>query len=231
MERKPNAELDRLILDHLSNKYQLKQKREGIHLSTLVYCLTRSFFDQLAPVEPTDEELMLWALGYGLQDVLTPANAETPTYEKDGIVFRPDFVLPLEFGYCELKTTRASLKKNKESLPETWIEYIMGGCYMQGVTEYQLSSLHLMGSYAPPFPELYSETLVFEVEELQDNWERIVNRRDIYQLSLATNQPPTPFTFNKDWECKNCRYKLQCEAMVMAEKFIKEEIHGSKGKN
>ena len=166
MERTANPELDRMMINHLVKLYKLKTKRTGIHLSTLVYCLTRSFFDHVTPIEPTDKEVMLFALGLGLQDILTPQQAEAPVFEQDGVTFSPDFYLPFNNKYVELKTTRTSLKKNKEKLPETWLEYIMGGCYMRKVTTYELSGLYMFGSYSPPFPELYSETLRFEPAEI-----------------------------------------------------------------
>ena len=217
MKRTANPSMDRLILDHLAEKYKLKEKREGIHLSTLVYCLTRSFFDQRLPIGPTDEEVMLFALGYGLQDVLTPTDSTTPTYEKDGIVFRPDFMmkLPGTERYSEIKTTRASLKKNLLSLPETWVEYIMGGCYIRGVDSYELTGLYMMGSYSPPFPIIYSETLSFEEGELLTNWIRLTNRKEAYEASLGDDKPPTPFQYCKDWECKSCRYRLVCDSIMM----------------
>lgn len=230
MEKIENPELSRLILDHLADLYNIKRKREGIHLSTLIYCLTRSFFDQLAPVEPTDEEVMLFSLGYGLQDVLTPGQAETPVYDKDGITFSPDFTLRVEgtlpkstrgaptvpLRLVELKTTRMS--SGKEDFPETWLEYIMGGCYMQGINEYELSVLHMLGNYKPPFPQIKSYKLIFTAEELDDNWKYLLGRKAIYEAALADNQPPVPFTYCKEWECKNCRYKMQCQAIEMTAK-------------
>ena len=218
MYRLDNPQLDRLILDHLAEKYKLRQQRVGVHLSSLIYCLTRSFFDSVSLVEPTDEEVMLFALGLGLQAEFTPAEATTPVYEKDGITFSPDFVLKLNgSGYSELKTTRGSMKKYLaiDGLPEIWIEYIKGGCYIREVTEYNLAVLYMMGNYAPPFPTIHSETLVFEPEELQSNWGYLLGRKEVYDLAVLNNKPPKPFKWNKSWECKNCRYKLQCDAITI----------------
>jgi hypothetical protein len=212
MERADNPELTRLMLDHLANLYKLKQKREGIHLSTLIYCLTRSFFDQQDMIEPTDNEVMLFALGLGLQDVLTPTSANTPIYEKEGITFSPDmyFEVP-NFGMVELKTTRMS--SGKEVLPETWFEYIKGGCYMIGSNIYDLAILHMLGNYHPPFPILRSERLTFTKEELQSNWDYLLERKAVYCKALETNIPPEPYKYCKEWECQYCRYKLQCQAI------------------
>lgn len=214
MKRIANPELDRHIIEHLATKYKLRQKRSGIHLSTLVYCLTKSYLDSVNPIEPTDEEIMLFALGLGLQDVVTPGDAQTPVYEYEGVTFSPDFFIPSGEGLCELKTTRMSSKKHLENLPETWVEYIMGGCHIRDVRVYQLSTLFMMGNYAPPFPSLYSETLKFTETELEENWKRLMLRKDVYVEALETQKAPRPYGYCKEWECKNCRHNLVCSALV-----------------
>lgn len=153
-----NPELSRIILTHLSDLYKIRQKREGIHLSTLIYCLSRSYFDNqsITPIVPTDEEVMLFALGWGLQDVLTPKDTSSPVLEKDGIKYSPDFIFQLADWRVELKTTRMSAKKgDNRDFPETWIEYMKGGLYITQKNTYELSVLYLMGHYC-----LYPSTKV-----------------------------------------------------------------------
>jgi hypothetical protein len=216
-----NAELSRLIIDHLSNLYGIREKREGIHLSTLIYCLTRSYFDNCSttPIVPTDEEVMLFALGWGLQDVLTPKGTSSPVLEKDGIMYSPDFIFQLADWRVELKTTRMSAKKGDErNFPETWIEYMKSGCFITKTNTYDLSVLFMMGHYAPPFPKIASYHFEFSDDELFANWEYILSRKQVYDEAIANNAPPDPFKYCKlDWECKNCRYKLVCESIKVAE--------------
>lgn len=217
MKRIPNPEMDWIIIQHLSDKYNLTQKRDGIHLSTLVYCITKSFFDAKQGADPTTEEILLFSLGLGLQDVITPEDAETPQYFMEGITFSPDFVFKIDGAdYCELKTTRMS--SNKEELPETWIEYIMGGCHMRGVDKYNLIVLYMMGNYKPPFPQIHSEILMFDQEELELNWDRLMDRKIVYEDALASNIPPEPFKWCKEWECRSCRYHTQCDAVILIKK-------------
>lgn len=217
MEKVDNPELTRLILDHLADLYNIKRQRQGIHLSTLVYCITRAYFDFKIFLEPTDEEVMLFSLGYGLQDILTPKDAEAPVIEQDGIIFSPDFVLKVgEARVAELKTTRMSTKRD---FPETWLQYIMGGCFITQVKTYNLSVLHMLGNYAPPFPQLRSYTLKFTEDELLDNWSYLQERKAVLEGALEDNLPPKPFQYCKEWECKNCRYKMHCDALS----FSKEE--------
>jgi hypothetical protein len=160
---------------------------------------------------------MLFALGYGLQDVLTPPDAHTPTIECEGIIYRPDMLLDLpNFGLVELKTTRMSSKKDE--LPDTWLEYIKGGCYIRSTNTYDLSVLYMMGNYAPPFPRLASFRLEFEQAELDSNWQYLMTRKQIYESHLADNTPPEPYMWSKDWECSKCRYKLTCEAVAAHKK-------------
>ena len=222
MQRLENPTLTRKIINHLAKLYNIRERREGIHLSTLVYCRTRGFLDQKQTIEPTDEEVMLFALGFGLQDVLTPEDATTPVFEKDGITYSPDMVFSVNGDkLVEIKTTRMSEKTLLESLPETWLEYIKGGCFIRDVNTYDLAILLMLGNYHPPFPMLKSETLIFDDDELFDNWSEILKRKAVYDKALTTGKPPTPFQHCNEWECKNCRYKLVCG--VLAEVQARED--------
>jgi hypothetical protein len=217
MERILNTELDTLVMKHLTERFNLTHHRPvgEFHLSSAVYCITRAFWESTAPCDPTDEELMLFALGYGLQDVITPTGATAPTYIKDNIIYRPDFILKVgdtELG--EIKTSRMSMKTLVAALPETWECYIKGGCYIREQLTYNLSVLLLMGNYAPPFPKLRSETLTFTSEEIADNWDRILERKMAYDVAIRDGTPPTPYQYCYDFECKNCRYGLMCEAVA-----------------
>lgn len=219
MERIHNPEMEQYALKHLADLYNIRQQRQGIHLSTVIYCLTRAYFDLTQYIQPTEEEVMLFALGYGLQDVLTPQEAEVPVFEKDGITYSPDFMLKVDGKYFEIKTTRKSMKYAEEALTETWVEYIMGGCYIRDINEYELVILFMMGDYKPPFPKIRAETLKFDNEELLDNWYRIIQRRNVLLDSLQTNHPPAPKLWCKDWECPlikskwSCRHSINCTAI------------------
>ena len=159
-------------------------------------------------------EVMLFSLGYGLQDVLTPKDADAPVIEKNGITYRPYMILSNRLN--EIKTTRKSAKYHytDDGIPVTWMDYMMGGCYMMGKIEYDLIILYLMGNYSPPFPELYAETIRFDKEEIDTNWQKIMAQKEILDNAIATNNPPEPFENCYDWECKFCRYKLVCGTLA-----------------
>ncbi len=216
MKRIDNPELKRKILNHLSDLYKIKEVRESNHLSSYITCRTRSFLDQKQTAEPTDEEVMLFALGYGLQDVITPKDASAPVIDKDGILYRPDMILSNRLN--EIKTTRKSAKYHymDDALPVTWIEYMLGGCYMMERTEYDLIILYMMGAYSPPFPQIYAETIQFDKDELDNNWQMILEHKVVLDDALATDTPPEPFRNCYDWECKYCRYQLVCQTLARA---------------
>ena len=228
MKRIDNPELQRKILVHLADLYKIKEVRESNHLSSYITCRTRSFLDQKQTTEPNDEEVMLFALGYGLQDVLTPRDASAPVIEKDGILYSPDMILSNKLN--EIKTTRKSAKYHfmDDSLPVTWIDYMMGGCYMMEKAEYDLIILYMMGNYSPPFPQLYAETIQFEKNELEENWHKIMGNKLVLDQAIKVGVPPEPFKNCYDWECKYCRYKLVCQTLARTTPMSEEQLEEDK---
>jgi len=214
MHRVDNPELKRKILEHLASLYKIKEVREEGHLSSYITCRTKSFLDQKQTTEPTEQEVMLFSLGYGLQDVLTPPDATAPVITRDGITYRPDMILSNRLN--EIKTTRKSAKYHylDDSLPVTWVDYMMGGCYMMEKTEYDLIILYMMGDYSPPFPQIYAETIQFDEEELELNWRMIVDNKSVLDDAIATVTPPEPFKNCYDFECRYCRYNLVCQTIA-----------------
>lgn len=214
MLRKDNPELKRKILTHLSDLYKIKEVREHGHLSSYVTCRTKSFLDSQGASEPTDEEVLLFSLGYGLQDVLTPKDATAPVITKDGITYRPDLILSARLN--EIKTTRKSAKYHftDDSLPVTWVDYMLGGCYMADTNEYDLIILYLMGNYSPPFPDIYAETIYYEQDEIDANWQKILANKGVLDKAITYKVPPEPYKNCYDWECRFCRYKLICQSLA-----------------
>lgn len=210
MRRVPNDELRTKVIRHLADLYHILETREPNHLSTFIYCRTKGFLDQKQAADPTETEVMLFALGFGLQDVLTPKDATAPVIQKDGIFYSPDFILSTRQN--EIKTTRKSMK-NHDAVNETWLDYMMGGCHMMGTKEYDLIVLYMMGNYAPPFPDLLADTFYFEEEELQANWDKIIAQKLVLDEALKNNRIPTPYQHCYHWECTYCRYKAVCNVL------------------
>lgn len=221
MKREPNLELDRFVLDALAEKYTLTEKREGIHLSSLNYCLTKAYLDLHSPILPTDTELLLFATGYGLETVLTHSIAERLVLEEDGILYRPDNVLPATNAegkkmLVEMKSTRSGVKRYREGdLPDTWVTYMKAGCHIMKQTVYNLCVIYVAER---PTAQIVSETITFTDEEIAENWAWILTRRDAYVEALETDTIPTPYEWNESWQCNNCRYSLICDSIILLKK-------------
>jgi len=232
MRRVDNPELKRKLLNHLAGLYKIKEIREPNHLSSYIYCRTRSFFDQKQAIEPADEEVMLFAIGYGLQDVLTPKESSANVYLYQGVIYRPDMTLTRgDFeSLQELKTTRKSAKNHyiDDFLPATWLAYMKGGCRIRQTNQYDLVILYLMGNYAPPFPSIYADTFYFTGEEIEQNWQTIMSNKKVLDNALKASIPPTPFQHCYEWECKTCRYKLVCETIVRALELPDKQLEEDK---
>jgi len=222
VKRNDNPELQRKLLTHLANLYKIKEIREPNHLSSYIGCRTKSFFDHKQAIEPTDQEVMLFALGYGLQDVLTPKEAKAKLYNFEGVIYRPDMSFTVSKSeidiLTELKTTRKSAKHHyiDDSIPLTWLSYMKGGCKIVGTLTYDLAVLYMMGNYAPPFPQIYCDTFEFTEAEIEENWNTIKANKLVLDTANESGIPPTPFSHCYEWECQYCRYKLMCETLCRA---------------
>ena len=218
MKIEENPEVKDLTIKHLDKLFSISNKREGIHLSSCIGCLTRAYFDAKMPIGPTEEEIMLFALGYALQDVITPSRATAPTIIKDGITYRPDYTLKLPKGgrVYEIKTTRMSAKKgDANDFPPHWIDYMKGGCFMLDKNEYELAVLYMMGYWHPPFPVLKGYRFTFTDDEIWNTWDWVLERKEVLEQSFVANAPPAPYKHCAEWECQYCRYKIACEAVQL----------------
>lgn len=207
MQITPNPVIEKELLDVLRARYITTEGRaEGIHLSDLIYCLTKSYHRITDPLPATDQEVMLFSLGFGLENMLLRDESRVSPGCKDGIHYSPDFI-PLTAGRAELKTTRASTTRD---LPETWVEQIKGYAYAEGLLTYDLVVLHMLGNYKPPFPVIKGYQLTFSQEELVEQWQRFLSRRFVLDTCLHDAIPPDPLHWCKDWECKYCTYRIRC---------------------
>ena len=215
MEQQKNPQVEREILDALSKKYVTSRTRDTIHVSHLIYCLTKGYHELTNPLPPNDQELMLFSLGYGLENVLLREESHSESGKMDGIEYSPDFV-PLSGGKAELKTTRMATGKE---FPETWIEQISAYCYCEKLLVYDLAVLHIVGNYKPPFPCIAGYRLTFEQTELDANWANLLKRKMVLDVALETKTPPPAKLWCKvdnkgvSWECIHCRYKIRCGIM------------------
>lgn len=183
------------------------------HMAGLIYCLTKYYDDLTDPIAPTDEELLLFSVGFGLERVLLSGHERPESAFCEGIGFSVDFN-SIEGIPAELKTTRMSVNTvASKGLPDGWIKQTKGYCHCRGVKSYLLTVLFLMGSYKPPFPIIKSFRLDFTEEEITENWDWLLERKAAIESFLADGIRPEPDSTNEPWECTNCRYKLRCDVV------------------
>ena len=212
MKIQSNGLLHQHVLDALTKEYIVVKPFP--HLTELIYCLTRSYFDRTDPLPPTDNELLLFSVGFGLERVMITTMPIEPMVV-DGINITPDFLPSYTEGGPpgELKSTRMKPPTSIETinLPESWVEQIMGYCKASKVTEYDLAVMHIIPA------DLKTYRLSFDQEEIDSFWtEYVLERRNYYLEAVALLQQPTAFQWCKEWECKNCRYRLRCDVQASA---------------
>lgn len=221
-----NPQLRKELLDRLRSKY-LTPRPDMPHLSEVMYCLTRSYFDRTDPIPPSEAELLLFSVGFGLEEVLLrdQTSLAPVTSYLDGLWLTPDYVA-LAGGELDLKTTRMGLKRLGEDMhgvPETWLEQFKAYAYKMAqspVTDLPETVPYSVGVLllASVPPELVVGTFTFTKQELLDNWFRIQSRKAVYMAHFEIKTPPEPFKWNRDWECKSCRYLIRCTTISHEEK-------------
>ena len=67
--------------------------RTGIHQSDLNYCLNKQTLRKLNPREDSEQDVLVFSIGWSTQSFLTSKFGDAPTIEKDGIFVTPDMLL------------------------------------------------------------------------------------------------------------------------------------------
>jgi len=222
------------IRDHEFESYLIKTLREKefsdrtgeIHMSDLNYCLNRQALRRRNPKEEPPETILKFGLGWATQRWLTSSDKDIPSIVVDGIYV----TLDAEFGGVpwELKATYESSNKNiLDSAP--YMRQLMAQCYVKSVVNARISRLELMGDYKtrnldghPVRPTLTALFIVFDEQELVDNWRWFVERRKLFAPMLENHEllaPSIAIPAGQEWECGYCIYKdAECPYAVVKQK-------------
>lgn len=208
MEFIQNPQIQKELFDRLRKKYLTNKPHP--HLTELLYCLTRGWYDKHDPLAPSDKELLYFAIGFGMEEVLLrfPDEVAPKSQVMDGISLTLDYI-DLQGAGLDLKSTRMGIDPNtgipKKGWPEFWLKQFMGYAKLIGQNTFGVAIISLIQ------PGLHCGTFIFTNEEIEANWEWVLSRK--MQYSTFIDSPPTPFVYNEEWECKNCRYWLRCGAI------------------
>lgn len=184
-------------------------RAEGLHVSDLVYCLRKSWYQRngyIGPSNPQDDVILLMGQGHhGLIQNCSGIAVELPVeLELAGVTVHGTVDLvqagPLP---VEIKTTRSSAKKDVASQSAHYIEQLASYVLALGVTRGRLAIWHLNGDYSKgpaSNPQLRVWDVEFERVELA-SWKRELTRRVI---ELEDGRPFLPAHYG--WECKYCPF-------------------------
>lgn len=216
MEIFDNPTIEKEIISRIKQKFNLQvRSRQGIHLSDLIYCLTKAYWNyKYSKAEISDDNALIFAIGLGLEKVLLEdeSNPNRPLSKiVDNISLSSDYLLHIIDALGELKTTRAYYNKDNQptkGYPMGWIKQMAGYSYAYNQDKYMLAVFQIISA------KIIGKEFRFSKDELDKFWnEYIIPRRNILAYAKNNNQIPEPFKYNEPWECNNCSFKLACDAI------------------
>ena len=201
-----SARTEALVISLLNDCYQPRE-RVGDHVTDLLWCMRKSYYNVTAPLAPPMELQLHFLRGQVLHAMLQ-AGAALPevSVECDGIVGSIDELI--DDAVVEYKTTNISVGKSAYELPDEWWRQIMAYCHMAGVTKARLVVLHLQGDWKKNrLPQIKAYDIEFTEAELKDNWQTMVYRhRQLWESVKNGTPPPAVATFM----CEGCPYLERC---------------------
>ncbi len=182
------------------------------HLMELVGCLTKNYRDRTNSLPLTPKEIGYFTLGKAIESFILMKMDKTSVVGMfEGVGYEVDWI-PDSGVVGELKSTRIGLKKETDAYPESWTKQIMGYMKCLGQTKGIVAIYHIVPV------ELRTWEVEATQEDIDANWKWIQQRKETYLEFINEGETPTPFKYNEDWECKDCRYKLICDMTASIER-------------
>lgn len=192
----------------------IKEDRSGISVTGLIYCLTKAHFEkQAGGIDPDRRTLLFFTTGLALEQVILNSVLEgkqNPVAgEFEGISYHIDnWDEDLQL-VDEFKSTRKSMTGFPvgDELSREWHKQFMSYLKMKGTLKGRFIILQVIR------PDLIAFDCEYTQEEIDENWEWILERKAVVEEFEKLGKPPTPFMYNESWECKNCTFKMICDVM------------------
>lgn len=214
-------------------------RREGKHLSDLLFCMRKTFFDILDPLPRTDRELLLFAAGIAHGELFEAAE-KAFGYKSQHTVVRPVFggslihTLDAILGdrVDEIKTTRKGrgrmTRGEQVKLEMPWALEQHGG-YMIAVqverSDFPKESKGRLIVFHLIEPDLAVWSVTWSPEEMRELKAMLDSRSSQLDAYVAAKRPPPGPRY--PWECGGCRYSPRCLSAGLITKTMAE---GRKGK-
>ena len=229
------------LMQRLRDKYT-EDRTQELHWTEVRNCLTKMWEDKHDPLPPTDQEMLLFAVGFGLEAVIlrdeqVMMNDDTgdlgmlssmspPPRIMFGLHLTPDYQ-QIKGGELDLKSTRMHPDTDgspKRGWPGTWthqfIGYAVSNILPAGIQESDGWEnlipeyvFYNVGIMYITFPvEFAALNIKFSREEVIKVIDNALERKAIYLRHVKEDRKPTPFRWNEDYECEHCRYSFRCNA-------------------
>jgi len=230
-----DAQFRAALLKHIADREF--SERTGTHCSDLIYCLNKQALRRRLGDESTDQEVLLFSIGWATQRWLTGRDEDVESREVDGILVTCDAnyydICPVDSDAkqiylipFELKCTYQGSNKAIEENPQ-WLKQIMAQCHVMGTTVAYLSRFELMGNWKSVFgkkeeknlpenarPTLHAYRLEFTPEELERNWQWLRERKELFEHILETGDllpKAVAVPSGQSYECGWCKFKgVEC---------------------
>ena len=206
MQVTPDPSLKDMLVDALTEKYS--GKREGVHVSDLVYCLREAYYRKTDPQPHTETELMFFVDGsrrhIAIQEL--HGKASEVKVQWGGVKGTIDI---LEDCPVEIKTTRA-----RAALPEHYFRQLGYYCAMLNMQRGTLL-IQRINNLENPWESYRVEWTRRELERLR---REIREKRELLERALQTGDPKIlpksdlPTYNGEPWKCRYCRYREKCES-------------------
>ncbi len=227
----PNPERRQKLINNAREVSGVNEERTGTHLSDLTVCITKTFwkkFNKGRTINFTDQTVLFFLIGLGLEKMLRGGEPAPATKIKDGVEYTPDHYDPEFEMFDEMKSTRMGWKKDGDEptkgWPAEWIRRMKGYCYAEGVEKWGMDVFLVIPA------QLHAVDFTFDPVELQEFWhDYVLPRKAILEEALETGVPPKAFEYNDDWECEKCEALLLCENSRTLELLLQEQKVSNEG--
>jgi len=218
MEWVRDRSVEHEIRDRLERKY-IQNRKDEIHVSDLIHCLTKSFWEKTDKMEPSEAELMYFSTGFAFEEVYLRDSQWEKVEPKEimGIIMSPDYIIKTRDGEMDLKTTRMwpdSEGVPKKGWPEGWLKQFKAYAYRLWNKESEYVDYHVGILYLTQVPPVFRVfALRFSIEELTENMGNVLSNNEILQRALDNRVAPPPI---HTWECgldkgqTMCKYVERC---------------------
>lgn len=213
MEIVRDFEFEKHLIDTIAER-EFGGERTGIHQSDLNYCLNKQALRKFTNYQNTQNEILLFSMGWSTQRWLTNRDEDEEPLIVDGITVTKD----AEYNGLpwELKASYESSKKAIDGQAAR-MRQVMAQCYVSGTCSARITRFEIMGDWGKisPRPTLSAWHVTFTPEELERNWEWFKQRKQLYEKLLETKEllpralalPP-----GGAYECGRCPfYDKECK--------------------